>query len=385
MNLVSRWMNEAGMTSTIDNFGNLIGVYEGFNPSLPRLVIGSHIDTQPNAGRFDGTIGVLGSIEVIQLMHEQQVIPDRSIEVVSFADEEGARYNKGLFGARGLTGNLEPGELERKDGTTRAQALKEIGLSPGNPNPPRYTPETVHAFLEMHIEQGPVLENQNLPVGIVSGISGPLWLTVEFEGRSGHAGAVPMKLRRDALVGAARVIHLFDDIVKSDLSQPTVGTVGFINNFPNSRNTISEKVTFTIDLRDLLPERRKQYEDKLNQLIYTTAEMYQLQVKVTEETNSDPKYCADWIKTLMEEELLDMRQEPFKLMSGPFHDSLIMADICPYGMIFVRCKEGISHHPSEYASIEDITIGTQLLYQTVLRVVTNQNFIVGVRRNESNI
>ncbi|WP_308789075.1 M20 family metallo-hydrolase [Thalassobacillus devorans] len=387
MDLVSSWMNEAGMTSTIDSFGNLIGVYEGNDPSLTRLVIGSHIDTQPYAGRFDGTIGVLGAIEVIQLMQENHIKLERTIEIVSFADEEGARFNKGLFGVRALTGKLEAEEMELKDinGTTRAQALKDIELYPNHMEPPRYTPENVCAFLEMHIEQGPLLESQNLPVGIVSGISGPLWLTVEFEGHSGHAGAVPMGLRQDALVGAARVIHLFDEMVKSDLSHPTVGTVGFINNFPNSRNTISEKVTFTIDLRDLLPDRRKKYEDQLYQLITTTAQMYQLNYHITEDTNSDPKYCAGWIKEIMQEELTEMGQEPFELMSGPFHDSLIMADCCPYGMIFVRCEKGLSHHPNEYADIEDITIGTQLLYHTVTRIVNNKHLNVGGNTNESNI
>ncbi|WP_243355873.1 M20 family metallo-hydrolase [Bacillus litorisediminis] len=379
INLVETWMIDAGMSVTIDSFSNVIGVYPGKNPQLPPVVIGSHIDTQPYAGRFDGTIGVLGAIEVIRLLKEKNIQPNRTIEVVAFSDEEGCRFNKGLFGVRGLTGKLEENELDRKDqnGITRKEALERIGIEVNRTQEPRYMPENVCAFIEMHIEQGPILESKDLPVGIVSGISGPLWLTVEFKGHSGHAGAVPMNLRQDALVGASRVIYLFDEMLKDNPDHPTVGTAGHIVNFPNSRNTISEHVTFTVDLRDIDPKRRSHYEKTLYNLIESTAEKYNLDYSITEDTNSHPKYCADWIKAIMAEELAKMGHQPFELMSGPFHDSLIMADCCPYGMIFVRCKDGISHHPKEFASMEDIAIGTELLYRTVLRIAAKNEILEG--------
>ncbi|MGY3715963.1 M20 family metallo-hydrolase [Sutcliffiella cohnii] len=371
MDLVASWMAEAGMKTEIDCYGNVIGVYEGTSPSLPRLVLGSHIDSQPRGGRFDGTIGVIGAIEVVQVLNDSNLTFERSIEVVAFSDEEGARFNKGLFGVRGLTGNLTVEDLLRKDseGISRKQALENIGITTNEAFPVRYSNDNVFAFLEMHIEQGPLLESKELPVGIVQGISGPLWLTVEFKGHSGHAGSVPMNLRKDALVGAARVIYLFDELLKQDQTIPTVGTVGYIENFPNSRNSISDRVTFTVDLRDILPERRTLFEQKLYEIIAETVEEYQLDYSISVDTNSEPKYCADWIKDILKDELQQMGQVPYELMSGPFHDALMMAEISPFGMIFVRCKDGLSHHPNEYASIDDITTGTNLLYKTVLRIL----------------
>ncbi|WP_443081801.1 M20/M25/M40 family metallo-hydrolase [Sutcliffiella sp. NC1] len=178
-----------------------------------------------------------------------------------------------------------------------------------------------------------------------------------------------MNLRKDALVGAARVIYLFDELLKQDQTIPTVGTVGYIENFPNSRNSISDRVTFTVDLRDILPERRDLFEQKLYEIIAETVEEYQLDYSISVDTNSEPKYCADWIKDILKDELQQMDQVPYELMSGPFHDALMMAEISPFGMIFVRCKDGLSHHPNEYASIDDITTGTNLLYKAVLKIL----------------
>ncbi|MFC7392929.1 M20 family metallo-hydrolase [Scopulibacillus cellulosilyticus] len=369
--LVKGWMNEAGMETRIDHFGNLIGRLEGKNPHLPVLMLGSHIDSQPYGGRFDGTIGVLGAIEVVQSLHEQHIVPDVPIEVVSFCDEEGCRFNKGIFGVRGMTGKLEDGELERtdKDGVTRRQALLDFGCDPAKFKESEYPEGSIGAFLEMHIEQGPILDHSNEPIGIVSGISGPLWLTVEMTGFAGHAGSVPMSMRQDALVGAAKVITALNEIAKQDSETPTVGTVGNLEVFPNSRNIIPEKVTFTIDLRDIDLERRNRYETELRTIIGHIARENSLSCSIKEDTNSEPRYCADWIKDIIRNESKKQGLNPPELMSGPFHDSLVMSYACDYGMIFVRCKDGISHNPKEYATYEDITIGTEVLYQTTVQMI----------------
>jgi allantoate deiminase len=370
VDLVKSWMEEAGMTARIDHFGNLIGRLDGKNPDAPILMIGSHIDSQPYGGRFDGVIGVLGGIEAVQTLAEQNLLPDHPIEVVAFCDEEGCRFQKGLFGSRGILGKLEPGELERtdKNGVTRRQALIDFGCDPEQFGQSEYPRGSIGAFLELHIEQGPILESLNQPVGIVSGISGPLWWTVEFAGFAGHAGSVPMALRQDALLGAAKAIVALNDIAKQDLSAPTVGTVGHLEVFPDSRNIIPERVRFTVDLRDIDLARRNERERQLRQAIEQIASECGLTYTITEDTNSEPRYCDERIKQMMREESAGMQLDVPELMSGPFHDALALSYVCEYGMIFVRCKNGISHNPLEFASCEDIALGTELLYRTVLRM-----------------
>lgn len=375
--LVKGWMEEAGLTARIDAFGNLIGRMEGRDAAMPVLMLGSHIDSQPYGGRFDGVIGVLGALEVAQTMLENGHVPAMPVEVVAFCDEEGCRFNKGLFGVRGMTGKLEEGELERTDanGVTRRQALIEFGC---DPSPEQFAASCygegrIGAFLELHIEQGPVLEAMDRPVGIVTGISGPLWLTVEMTGFAGHAGSVPMPMRRDALVGSARVIAALQELASLEPGAPTVGTVGSLTVFPNSRNIIPERVSFTVDLRDIDMERRGARERQLRAIIGQVAAEHGLTYTLREDTNSEPRFCADWIQSLMHECADVMGVEPPRLMSGPFHDSLAMSYVCDYGMIFVRCKDGISHNPLEYSSPEDISLGTELLYRTALRISSNSS------------
>jgi allantoate deiminase len=368
--LVEGWMKEAGLETRIDNFANLIGYYEGSDPSLPVLMVGSHIDSQPYGGRFDGVVGVLGALEAVQTMIENKIVPRQTIEVVAFCDEEGCRFNKGLFGVRGILGKLEPDELERKDenGVTRKEALIAFGCDITKFKESEYEPGSIGTFIEMHIEQGPVLESQDQPIGIVTGISGPLWLTVQLKGFAGHAGSVPMGLRKDALLGASKIVTALNEIVRQEPDAPTVGTVGNITVFPNSRNIIPEVVTFTIDLRDIDLERRDRYEKELRETIDKVALEHGLKALISEDTNSEPRYCAEEIKQVMHEESRNMGLSTPELMSGPFHDALAMSYACPYGMIFVRCEDGISHNPKEFAAHEDIAAGTELLYRTVLRL-----------------
>ncbi|HEX7064242.1 MAG TPA: M20 family metallo-hydrolase [Bacillales bacterium] len=372
---VRGWMQDAGLETRIDDFGNLIGRLEGKNPEAPVLMMGSHIDTQPYGGRFDGAAGALGALEAVQTLKEQGIRPNMPIEVVCFADEEGSRFGKGTFGSRGITGQFEEGELERKDknGITRRKALESIGCNPDNRAASIYEKGSIKAFIELHIEQGPVLQDKEVPVGIVMGISGPLWLTVTLEGFAGHAGSVPMNLRQDALLGASEIVTRFNEIVRQNSNASTVGTVGSLQVFPDSRNAIPERTEFTIDLRDIDINRRNQYEKELMEVIRTASEKHGLTYSVQEDMRNEPSYCSDWIKTIIREESREIGLEAPELMSGPFHDAVSLSHVCDYGMIFVRCKDGISHNPAEYASSEDIAQGVELLYRTMLRISTNEN------------
>lgn len=369
--IASSWMKEAGMTTRIDNFGNLIGKLEGKNPDLPVLMMGSHLDSQPYGGRFDGVAGVLCAIEAVATLTENGIQPERPIEVISFADEEGWRFNKGLFGSRGILGKLEEGELERadKDGITRGQALKDFGCDINNFAASEYKPGSIFCFLELHIEQGPVLDMANKPIGVVSGISGPLWWTVKLKGMAGHTGSVPMPIRKDALVGAAEIIVAVNEIATQIPGAPTVGTVGTINVFPASRNIIPEEVSFTVDLRDIDLDRRNRYEKQLRDRIDEITKKHQLTYSISEDTKSDPRYCADWIKKIIHEECENLKLDAPELMSGPFHDALALSYACDYGMIFVRCKDGISHNPLEFSSYEDLAIGANVLLGTIKEIL----------------
>lgn len=369
--LAASWMQEGGMTTHIDNFGNLIGRLEGKNLDLPVLMMGSHLDSQPYGGRFDGVAGVLCAIEVVTTLHENGIVPERSIEVISFADEEGWRFNKGLFGSRGILGKLEEGELERadKDGITRGQALIDFGCDITQFKASEYQAGSIFCFLELHIEQGPVLDLAHKPIGVVSGISGPIWWTVKLKGMAGHTGSVPMPIRKDALVGAAEIIVAVNEIANQIPGAPTVGSVGTINVFPASRNIIPEEVVFTIDLRDIDLDRRNRYEKQLLERIESITKKHQLSYSISEDTRSDPRYCADWIKEIIHSECQALELDAPELMSGPFHDALALSYACDYGMIFVRCKDGISHNPLEYSSYEDLSLGANVMLGTVVQIL----------------
>lgn len=374
--LVEQWMKDAGLETRVDNFGNLIGRLEGKDTVAPILMLGSHIDSQPTGGRFDGPIGVLGGLEVVQTMTEKNIIPDIPIEVMSFCDEEGFRFNKGLFGSRGITGQLDDNELDRldADGVTRRDALIEFGADPHELTASEYPKGTIDSYIEMHIEQGPVLEAAAVPVGIVTGISGPLWLTVELTGSAGHAGTVPMKLRKDALVGAAEMILNLNEIVHQNPEAPTVATVGNLTVHPNARAIIPQKVTFTIDLRDIDLDRRNRYETQMRERIKDISNKNGLEFTITDDTNIKPEPCSEEILNVMRTVTKSMNLDTLpELTSGAFHDALSLADDAKIAMIFVQSKDGISHDPKEFSTYEDISVGTELLYRTTVKMTTENN------------
>jgi allantoate deiminase len=315
----------------------------------------------------------LCAIEAVKTLTENNIEHDRTIEVVSFADEEGWRFNKGLYGSKGILGRLDPDDIERKDanGISRREALIDFGCDPSKSKEDEYKPGSIFCFLELHIEQGPVLDIGNKPIGVVSGISGPLWWTVTLKGMAGHTGSVPMPLRKDALLGAAEIMIAVNEIATQVPGDPTVGSVATINVFPASRNIIAEETVFTVDLRDIDLNRRNKYEQQLREKIDSIAKKRSLEYTITEDFKSEPRYCADWIKQIIHNQCNALNLDAPELMSGPFHDAMALSYACDYGMIFVRCKDGISHNPLEYSSYKDLALGAEVLYGTILEIIKN--------------
>lgn len=367
--LVASWMKQAGMTVRHDHFGNLIGKKEGEDPELPVVMIGSHIDTVPNAGRFDGTVGVLAGIEVVHALHEANYQHRHSIEVVAFCDEEGTRFGDGLFGSRGMAGLVSPDDLHIKDSDhiTRYEALKEFGF---NVDPDRIdesvrSANEIKQYFEMHIEQGPVLESQNKSVGIVEAIAGPAWLDITINGQAGHAGTTPMNMRKDPLVAASKVIHQIASMCNAHSSEALVATVGKMVVLPGGRNVIPQSVQFSVDIRDTELVSRDEFIASIEEYVNALCEQKGLTSNIELLIEVDPVKCStDSIKVLKKESDKLGLDAPV-MVSGAGHDAMIMKKLTDIGMIFVRNKDGISHNPAEWADEGDIADGARLLLNTI--------------------
>jgi allantoate deiminase len=371
--LVEEWMKAAGMTVRKDGLNNIIGRYEGKDPTAPILMIGSHLDSVIEAGKYDGTLGVITGIEVVQTLRDNGLILDNPIEVVGFCDEEGVRFHSTFLGSKAIAGTFTAEDLEREDekGITMAEALKGIGIA----DPYAYktasrTPEELLAYLELHIEQGPVLEKENEPVGVVSGIAGATRFSFEIIGKPGHAGTVPVAIRQDALLGASDLISYIEKIALH--SEPLVATVGKLTVSPGASNVIPGLVTGTLDIRDLNVERKQEAIDAILAESERIAEARGLQIKFEQVMEADPIYCNEEMIKLVEESIRERSGSVVSLVSGAGHDAMAMADVTNVAMIFVRCKDGLSHHPDEFVTVEDMGAGAEVLYSTIIKIITKQ-------------
>ncbi|KIL44605.1 hydantoinase/carbamoylase family amidase [Jeotgalibacillus soli] len=369
--LVIEWMKEAGMIVSHDHFGNLIGRKEGKSPSLPSVMIGSHIDSVRNGGRFDGIIGVIGGLEIVQSIYDADISHDHPIEVVAFCEEEGSRFSDGLFGSRGMVGKIKREHLGLKDedGISRYDALKSFGfgIDPDLIEQSVRKAGDIKMYLEMHIEQGPYLDANDYPVGIVSGIAGPSWLKVRLKGEAGHAGTVPMNLRRDPLIGTAEVVIEVESLCMADPNAPTVGTIGKMAVFPGGNNIIPESVEFTLDIRDIELVRRNNVIQKIEEKIKHVCKSRGLEYEIERFVDEKPVKCSENLVDSLREAASSIGIAAPVMVSGAGHDAMLLAKITDIGMVFVRCRDGISHQPKEWAEIADILLGTKVLYKTVLK------------------
>lgn len=366
--LILNWMREAGMSARLDAIGNVCGRYEGERPGAPCLMLGSHYDTVRDAGKWDGPLGVITAIACVADLNRRGKRLPFAIEVVGFADEEGVRFASTLLGSRALAGTFDEAVLDARDrdGVSMRDALVTFGLDPDHIGLAARARRELLAYLELHIEQGPVLEAQNLPVGVVTAIAGATRLAARLTGMAGHAGTVPMALRRDALAGAAECIGAIEQFCHAD-EGGLVGTVGYIQARPGATNVVPGETSFTIDLRAPTDMHRKRAVADVVSQIEAIARRRQLilQLDVTHENRTVP--CAAWLQDQIAQAIGAEGFPVFELPSGAGHDGMAMIDVADVGMIFVRCRAGISHHPDEHVELADADAGARVL----LRVIEN--------------
>jgi allantoate deiminase len=366
--LILGWMREAGMRAHLDAIGNVCGRYEGERPGLPCLMLGSHYDTVCDAGKWDGPLGLITAISCVASLNRRGRRMPFAIEVVGFADEEGVRFASTLLGSRAIAGTFDESVLNTsdRDGITMRQAMKDFGLDPDDIGAAARTRHELLAYLELHIEQGPVLEGHNLPLGVVTAIAGATRLSARLTGMAGHAGTVPMALRRDALTGAAECILAIEEFCRTDHGG-LVGTVGYIHAAPGATNVIAGQVSFTMDIRAPTDQRRKRAVTDIVRRLEAIAKRRKLalQLNVTHENRTVP--CAPWLRAQVADAIVKEGVGVFELASGAGHDGMAMVDIADVGMIFVRCRGGVSHHPDEHVEFADADVGARVL----LRVIEN--------------
>lgn len=364
--LVRSFMEEAGLAVREDAVGNLIGRREGRNPEAPVVLVGSHIDSVYNGGNFDGPLGVLAGVEMLHAMAEQNVVTEHPIEVIAFTDEEGTRFRYGMIGSRGIAGILERSELEHRDdeGISIAEAMRQSGLDPDAIHEAARPKGSVKAYVELHIEQGKVLESRGLSVGVVSGVAGPLWVKFILEGEAGHAGATPMSLRRDPLAAAAEIMLAIE--AAAGKTDEAVGTVGQMQVFPGGVNVIPGRIEFSLDLRDVDQAILDQVEAEIHQMTEKICDKRGISYKIELLQRIPPVVCSEEIQLAARNACELLGFEPFTLPSGAGHDCMQLTSLCPVGMIFARSQKGISHNPAEYTTKEDCANGANVLYHTVL-------------------
>jgi allantoate deiminase len=361
VDVLVRWMQAAGMQARLDAIGNVVGRYEGETPDAPALLLGSHIDTVPNAGRFDGPLGVITAIEVVQRLAMSQRRLAFAIEVIAFGDEEGVRFPSTLSGSRALAGVFDPACLgERdKDGISRRDALLAFGCDVSQIAREARAPTSTVAYMEVHIEQGPLLERSHHAVGIVTGIVGATRGSVQIKGTGGHAGAVPMRLRRDALIAAAEMLLAVESRARED--DELVATIGQLEVPEGAANTIPSLVRFTLDIRSPSDARRRQAVADITERVRLIAQGRQVEAAVSLSHDAPAAPCDRQLCDLLAASIERCGMTPFRLPSGAGHDAMAFRGRVPIAMLFVRCRDGVSHHPTEYASAEDIDVAARIL------------------------
>jgi N-carbamoyl-L-amino-acid hydrolase len=358
-------MRDAGLEVRVDTAGNIIGRRAGTDPSLPVIMSGSHIDSVPGGGNYDGDVGVIGAIEVAQLLHEHRLVTRHPLEVVSFTDEEG-----GLIGSLAMTGRMSPGSLDvmSHSGMTVRDGIRAVGGDPDRLESARRKAGDLKAFIELHIEQGAILDEEDLDIGVVEGIVGIRWWDVTVAGVANHAGTTPMNKRRDAMVSAAELALAVNRLATS-MAGRQVATIGKIRAEPGAPNVIPGKVVMSLEIRDLAADRMQLVFDAIETEANKIAMTRQTPVSFSEvDVALAPAPTDERMRRIIASSAESLGLTHKSMPSGAGHDAQDMTHIAPTGMIFVPSVGGISHAPKEFTSSEDMANGVSVLLRTVLAI-----------------
>ncbi|MDP9171544.1 MAG: M20 family metallo-hydrolase [Acidobacteriota bacterium] len=363
---------DASLAVREDAVGNTFARWEGSDPDAPAIGTGSHIDAIPHSGRYDGTVGVLGGLEAIRALKRAGYQPARSIELLLFTSEEPTRFGPGCLGSRLLTGSLDAsvGETLRDSAGDTLNEVRATAGFTGGLETVRLARDYYQAFVELHIEQGPLLERRGIPIGVVTAIAAPASLRIEIEGQGGHAGAVLMPDRHDAFLAAAEIALAIESAAKSTGAIDSVGTTGVCDIFPRVINGIPSRVHLEADIRDVDRARRDRMLASLEQTCAEVAHRRGVSITQTFINRDDPATCDPKLVEGIENACRTHGIAYERMVSRAYHDSLFMSRICPAAMIFIPCRNGVSHRPDEYASPEAIALGVQVLAETLAHLAS---------------
>ena len=371
-------MTDAGLSVEMDDFGNVIGYKIGKKPDLPVVMVGSHTDSVPNGGNYDGVVGVLSAIEVIRSMTDDGYKHDHTIAVVSFMCEESGRFGDATLGSKAMRGELTLQDLHHlvdKQGISLYEALKGRNLNPDGIETMAYK-RPVKSFTEIHIEQGKVLEHEQKTIGIVTGIAAPERFYVTIRGNADHSGATPMNLRHDALCGASKIILGIEEIASMQEEPPVVGTVGVVEVTPGAMNVIPGAVKLGVDIRSISKVARNSVVTLVKEFIDITAEKRGLSYTIETIAQDHPVEMHPAMIREIEEAVKSVGVEYMTIPSGAGHDAMHWAEVVPTGMIFIPCRDGISHNPAEFAEMDDIVTGAAVLDKVLRKLSLEETKLV---------
>ncbi len=360
------WAREAGCSLVTDSIGNLFARRPGTVPDLPPVVLGSHLDTQPSGGRFDGVLGVLAGLEVLRSLNDRGLETRHPVEVVVWMNEEGARFSPPMMGSGVWAGVFSPEEIlakEAQDGPRLGDELQRLGWD--GPQPADHRQRPFAAYLELHIEQGPVLEDVGCQVGVVTGAQAQRWYEVTVTGQEAHAGPTPMRLRRDALVGAARIVELVNRIGRAG-DDETCATVGILDVYPHSRNVIPGRAFLTVDLRHPDEDHLAELHQRFHRYARAVAKAEGLEIDVRDFWHSPARPFDPTLVSRIRDAAGKLGYSHQDIVSGAGHDAVYVSRVCPAAMIFVPCEGGISHNEAENIQPDDARRGCAVLFEVAL-------------------